>query len=227
LSSDEAQQLLDRLAIEDTVTMVDRAMMRNTIESEITSLKEAEELFSSKLAAYEETDRDWNAMIRQQETAKADLIARKQEEIKAREALQLAQRAVVEAKATLVTTESELRKLEQNVRRNASDMDRVTTALAKKQDNVRNALKRKASLANGAIQVEYLTEEDLTALRRKEIQLMGENKQVARMVARLESRAEKLRNRAEALERWQNSGSLNNVNSNNNGINGAGLEGVQ
>jgi hypothetical protein len=58
LSSDEAKQVLDRLDIDDTVTIVDRAMLENTTEKEIQSLEEAEMRFSEKLQQYEETDRE-------------------------------------------------------------------------------------------------------------------------------------------------------------------------
>jgi hypothetical protein len=74
-------------------------------------------------------------------------------------------------------------------------MDRVTSSLSKKQEKVRSVLKKKADMMNGGIQVEYLTEEDLTSLRRQEIKLMGESKQVTTMVTRLQSRAEKLQTR--------------------------------
>jgi hypothetical protein len=82
-------------------------------------------------------------------------------------------------------------------------MDRITSTLAKKQQRVREALQKKTDLMKGGIQIQYLSEEDLTALRRREIQLIGESKQVAEMVARLESRAEKLKHRAEQLKNWQ------------------------
>jgi hypothetical protein len=83
--------------------------------------------------------------------------------------------------------------------------------LSKKQDIVRNALRKKADMMSGGIKVEYLSEEELASLRRKEIQLMGESRQVARMVARLQSRAEKLKIRAEALEKYQESGQMDSV----------------
>lgn len=55
-------------------------------------------------------------------------------------------------------------------------------------------------MMKGGIQIQYLSDEELTALRRREIQLVGERKQIAEMVDRLESQAEKLRSRAERLK---------------------------
>jgi hypothetical protein len=208
LSSDEAKQVLDRLDIDDTVTIVNRAMLKNTIEKEIQSMEDAEMRFSEKLQQYEETDREWSDLLNRQEGAKDSLGGRKVAEIEARKVLQRAQLLVAEAKAHLVMTSTALRGVEQQVRKNAFEMDRVTSTLSKRQEKVRSVLKKKADLMNGGIQVEYLTEGDLTNLRRQEIQLMGESKQVTRMVTRLQSRAEKLQTRAEALDKFQKSGQL-------------------
>jgi hypothetical protein len=204
LSSNEAKDVLERMHIDDTVSIVDRAMMRNTIEQEIESLSDTEEQFTEKLEIYEETDREWNELLIKEESAKVNLTVQKNKEIEARKAFDEAQRNVASAKTTLVQTSNDLRAVEEQVRKNAQDMDRITTTLSRKQERVRNALKKKTELMKGGIQLQYLSEEELTALRRREIQLLGESNQIAEMVARLESRAEKLRNRAEKLKEWQN-----------------------
>ena len=206
ISSDEAKEVLDRLDIDDSVSIVDRAMLKNTIEKDILSLEEAEKTFSEKLEQYEQTDNEWNELLKEQEVARNEVSERKAQEIEARKALEQAQRMVSEAKAHLVMTSNTLRGVEQKVRKNAFDMDRVTSTLSKKQDKVRNILRKKADMVSGGIKVEYLSEDELTSLRRREIQLMGERKQVARMVARLQSRAEKLKIRADALEKYQRNG---------------------
>ena len=134
-----------------------------------------------------------------------NLSQRRLQEIEARKALELAQRQVSEAKTQLVSSTNALRGIEQQVRKSAFEMDKVTSTLNKKQEKVRNALKKKADLirGGGGIFVEYLSEDELTSLRRKEIQLLGESKEVARTATRLQSRANKLKNRADALEAWQ------------------------
>jgi prefoldin subunit 5 len=81
-------------------------------------------------------------------------------------------------------------------------------------------LRKKADMMSGGIQVEYLADEDLASLRKKESQLIGESKQVARMVARLSSRAEKLMSRADALEKWQKNGNSGQMDVGVNGVNG-------
>eukprot|EP00980_Cylindrotheca_fusiformis_P004675 scaffold992_cov116-Cylindrotheca_fusiformis.AAC.10 len=204
LSSEEANDVLNRLSIESNPTIIDRALLRNTIQQDIESLHEAESKFSEKMTEYEATDREWNLLLQKQDEAKITLSQRQLEELEARRALELAQQKVAEAKSQLLLSTNSLRGIEQRVRKSAFEMDRVTSALNQKQEKVRSALKKKVDLALGGIQVEHsLTEEDLTALRRKEIQLLGESKEVARMATRLQSRAEKLRNRAEALESLQ------------------------
>jgi hypothetical protein len=220
LSSDEAKQVMDRLDIEDTVSMVDRAMLRNTIEEEIQSLEEAEIQFSEKLEQYEATDSEWSGLLNEQEGARQELSMQKQQEIEARNALLHAQQMVAEAKAHLVITSNALRGVELKVRRNAHDMDRVTSTLSKRQERVRSMLRKKADMMSGGIQVEYLADEDLASLRKKESQLIGESKQVARMVARLSSRAEKLMSRADALEKWQKNGNSGQMDVGVNGVNG-------
>jgi hypothetical protein len=204
LTSREAKDVFQMMHSDNSMSIVNRAMMRNSIEQEIASFTNTETQFSEKLEAYEETDRAWNELLVKTETAKSDLAVQKNKEIQARKVFDEAQKDVAEAKTNLVQTSKELRSVEENVRKNAQDLDRLNTILYRKQERVRNALKRKTELTKGGIQIQYLSEEDLTALRRREIQLTGESRQIAEMVARLDSRAETLRNRAEKLRKWQN-----------------------
>lgn len=200
-SSDEARQVLDQISSNESVP--DRPQNVQRIERDIQSLVETEKFFLEKLEAYKESDREWNNFLSKQENAREDLTKRKQEEAEARRRLDEAIRIVSEAKANLVSTSTALRSIEYKVRRNASEMDRVTFTLSKKQQKVRQVLRKKAEMSNGGIQLDFISEEDVAALRRKEIQLAGESEQLARMVARLSSRAEKLRSRAAALDRFQ------------------------
>lgn len=205
LSSDEAKQVLDLLEIEDTVSIVDRAMMRNTIEQEIDSLRETEERFTEKLEFYEETDRKWNDVLTEQEAAKQALSEKKSYEIEARKAFDRAQQDVAQAKDELVRASNDLREVEQQARKSSQEVDRINGQLSRKQERVRNALRKKTEMMKGGVQVQYLSEEEFEMLRRRENQLVGESRQIADMVARLQSRAEKLKSRAEALDRWQRS----------------------
>jgi hypothetical protein len=206
LSSDEARQVLDQI-VQDQITIdgkePDRPQNIQRIESDIVSLQETEQIFMEKLKAYEQTDREWKNLLSKQEYARNDLTNRKREEAEARKRLDEAIRMVSEAKANLVAISSPLRSVEQVVRKNVSEIDQVTFALSKKQERVRQALRQKASMSNGGIQLHYLSEEDLAALRRREMQLTGESEQLATMVARLSARAEKLKSRAAALDSYQ------------------------
>jgi predicted nucleic acid-binding Zn-ribbon protein len=152
----------------------------------------------------QETDREWHDLLRSSEVAKDDLSHRKEQEIEARKALVRAQQMVTEAKAHLVTTSNALKGVEQRVRRNAYEMDRVTSSLAKKQERVRLALRQKVDRTAHGLRFDYA--EDVEALRQKESRLSVETTQVSMMVARLQSRAEKLKVRADALEKWQQAG---------------------
>ena len=209
LSSEEALDVLNRLAIENTQNLVDRAMLRKTIEQEIESLQISESKYSETLTEYERTDKDWNRLLKSQDQAKINLSEARLQEIEARKALERAQRNVAEAETQVVTSTNALRGIEQQVRKTAYEMEKVTSSLNKRQQKVRNALKKKEQLITGGQMLgDSLSEEELTSLRRNEIQLLGESKDVARMVTRLQSRADKLQSRAEALEAWQRIGKV-------------------
>ena len=203
LSSKEAAEVLGNLNGEDTVSFVNRATKKTSIEKEIQSLRTIETQFTEKLDSYTEIDRQWNEWLTKQEEAKKNLTEKKNRETEARKAFDIAQQLVVDAKDDMVSVSNALRGVEQEVRKSAQEMDRVSTTLSRKQERVRNALRRKTELMKGGIQVEYITEEEVTMLRRKEIQLLGESKQIATMVARLQSRADKLQKRATTLEEWK------------------------
>jgi myosin heavy subunit len=202
LSSDEAKQVLDQI-ISSTATENDRPQNIQRIEKDVEALQQTEKIFIEKLKAYEKMDREWNSLLSKQEFARNDLTRRKREEAEARKKLDEAVRMVSEAKANLVATSSALKNIEYVVRKNAFEMNQVTFTLTKKQERVRDSLRKKATMSNGGIQLDYLSDEDLVALRRKEMQLAGESEQLASMVVRLSARAEKLKARAAALDRYQ------------------------
>jgi hypothetical protein len=206
LSSDEARLVLSKLGPNEEASLLGRALLKKSILEEIDDLTEAEASFSEKLNTYEETDSQWNSLLSQQENAKVTLSNGKLAEIEARKALERALRLVADAKDSLVLTSKALRAVEQQVRKNAAEMDTVTNHLSKNQERVRNALKKKSEMVMAESEIKNLTEEDLAVLCRKEIRLVGESEQIELMVARLSSRAEKLRMRAIALERWQQNG---------------------
>lgn len=203
LSSDEAKLVLDRISSNSTNGEWSQKDPR--IAKEIESLEETEKDFVQKLQLYEQTDREWNDLLTKQENAREDVTRRKYEETEARRRLDEAIRLVSEAKANLVTTSNALRAIELKVKKNAAEMDRITFTLSKKQERVRHALRKKAVMLKGGIHLDYMSEAELAALRRREMQLAGESEQLTRMVARLSSRAEKLRSRADALDLYQRS----------------------
>ena len=201
LTSSEAEEVLSNLTGEDTASFVDRSTKKTNIEKEILSLRNTEKQFTEKLESYSEIDREWTTWLTRQEDARETLKEKKQEEVEAREALDSAEEMLVKASSDVKDVSNKLRGVEQEVRRSAEEMDRVSTTLSRKQERVRNALRRKTELMKGGIQVQYITVEEVKQLRRKESQLVGESQQIATMVARLQSRADNLKERADALER--------------------------
>jgi chromosome segregation ATPase len=202
LSSEEALQVLKILGDIELVS-VDWTMLKTPIGREIDDLKKAEDDFTKKLTVYEETDSQWIDVLQKQESARHELSLAKKEELEAQKVLLAAQVRVAEAKGILVASSNTLKSVEQQVRKNASEMDRVTVHLANKQDRVRNAIRKKASDRIKQETHINMTEEELSNLRRREIQLMGESTQLQRMVLRLMSKAESLKSRASTLDRWQ------------------------
>jgi uncharacterized protein YukE len=195
LTSSEAEEVLENLTGEDTVPFVDRTAKKTHIEKEILSLRNTEKQFTEKLES------TW---LTRQEDARETLKEKLKEELEAREALNSAEEMLVKASTDVTTVSNKLRGVEQEVRRSAQEMDRVSTTLSRKQERVRNALRRKTELMRGGIQVQYITVEEVKQLRRAENQLIGESQQIATMVARLQSRADNLKKRADALERLKN-----------------------
>jgi hypothetical protein len=211
LSSDEARLVLSTLGPNDEAAsllapLLGRAGLKRSILEEIDCLAEAEASFTEKLNTYEDTDSQWNNLLSQQANAKMTLSTSKLAEKEARKALERALRMVAEAKDSLVLTSTALRAVEMQVRRNSAEMDNVTTQLSRNQERVLNALKKKSGMVMGESKIPNLTEGELAALRQKEIKLLGESERIELMVVRLSSRAEKLRMRGIALERWQQNG---------------------
>mmetsp|Transcript_67286 Transcript_67286/g.75384 ORF Transcript_67286/g.75384 Transcript_67286/m.75384 type:complete len:570 (+) Transcript_67286:55-1764(+) len=203
LSSEEAKEVLKKLHTDDNFTFANRSMKKTVIEKEIHSLRNTEIQFTEKLDFYTEIDREWNELLIKREKAKENLSIKKNTEIEAQRALDNAHKMAIEAKDDMVEVSSTLRGVEQDVRKRAQEMDRVSTTLSRKQERVRNALRRKTELLNGGIQVQYITEQEVMMLRKKEIQLIGEAREIATMVSRLQSRADRLKKRADALEQWK------------------------
>ena len=201
LSSEEARQVLEHLSAGEEMDRKQNAVQR--IEKDIDALQETEQIFMDKLRTYQQTDVEWKTLLSRQESFRNNLTQRKREEAEARKRLDDAIRGVSEAKANLVAVASPLRNIEHVVRRHASEIDQVKFTLSRKQERVRQALRKKANLSNGAIQLQYMSEEDMAALRRKEMQLSGETEQIATMVARMSARAEKLKSRAAVLDSLQ------------------------
>jgi len=201
LTSYEAEEILEKLIGED----VNRGMKKTAIEKEIQSLRNTENQFTESLQRYNKIDDKWHIWLTRQEVAKMNLTEKKKNEIEARKAFDNAKQMLDEAKKDVVFVSNTLNGVEQEVRKGAEEMDRVSTTLSKKQGRVQKALRRKTEWMKGGIQVEYITEKEVVSLRSKETQLMGESKEIATMVGQLQSRADKLKKRAKALERLRNS----------------------
>lgn len=200
LSSSEADEVLEKLTSNATVSFTNRSTKKAHIEKEINSLRFSEAEFTQKLDNYNQFDLEWNRWLSKQEDAKKTLDEKNKDAIAARAALASAEKKVTIASYDVKAVTNKLRGVEEEVRKSALEMDRVSTTLSRKQERVRNALKKKTELMKGGITVQYVTAEEVKILLNKESQLLGESKQIATMVARLQSRADMLKKRAEALE---------------------------
>jgi len=206
LSSGEAQDIWDTLSSPNTVSFEPkpRNNKRTHIEKEIASLRNTENQFTKKLEDYTEIDTEWNSWLTKQEDAQQNLNEKKQVEDQCRKELETAEANVEKATIDVKAVSSKLRGVEQEVRNSAREMDKVSATLHRKQERVRNALKKKTELMKGGISMEYVTEEEVEVLRQKESQLMGESQQIATMVEKLQSRADLLKKRAKALDALKN-----------------------
>ena len=201
ITSIEAEEVLEKLNDNDTVSFANRATKQTHIKKDILSLRNTEQQFTEKLEAYTEIDRSWNNWLAAQENAKKTLRENKQKQFDAQRALDIAEENVSKANKDVLAISNKLRGVEQEVRKSAQEMDRVSTTLSRKQERVQNALRRKTELIKGGISVEYAMDEEVKQLRMKEVQLLGESQQITSMVAKLQSRADELKKRAEVLEK--------------------------
>ncbi len=203
LTSNEAEEVLDKLEDKDTVNFQKKANAKqsSSIRKDILALRSTEEEFTEKLESYTEIDREWNQWLTQQESARTKLRENKQKEADARKALDVAKEDVIRANTDVIAVSNKLKGVEQEVRKSAQEMDNVSTSLSRKQEKVQRALKRKTELMKGGIAMEYVTEEEVQQLRQRESKLLGESQQIATMVAKLQSRADQLKKRAEALDK--------------------------
>ena len=203
LTSNEAEEVLDKLDDCNTLNFQKKASAKtsSSIRKDIDALRSTEEQFTEKLESYTELDREWNQWLTKQESARATLRQNKQREEEARRALDTAREDVTNSNADVIAVSNKLKVVEQEVRKSAQEMDKVSTSLSRKQEKVQRALKRKTELIKGGMAVEYITPEEVKQLRQKESQLLGESQQIATMVAKLQSRADQLKKRAEALEK--------------------------
>ena len=204
LTSTEAEEVFEKLNANDTVSFVNRATKQTHIKKDILSLRNTEQQFTEKLESYTEIDSDWNFWLTKQESAKKTLRENKQKEFEARRALTTAEEMVSQANTDVMKVSNKLIRVEQEVRKSAQEMDRVSMTLTRKQEKVQNALRTKTELMKGGISVEYVNPEEITLLRQQESQLLGESKEIATMVAKLQSRADDLQKRAEKLEKLKN-----------------------
>ena len=202
LTSNEAEEVLEKLDDKNTVNFQKKANVKASasIRKDILALRSTEEQFTERLESYTEIDREWNRWLTQQESARKRLRENKQREVEARKALDTAKEDVINADADVLAVSNKLKGVEQEVRRSAQEMDKVSTSLSRKQEKVQRALKRKTELMKGGIAMEYVTAEEVKQLQQRESKLLGESQQIATMVAKLQSRADQLKRRAEQLD---------------------------
>eukprot|EP00559_Dactyliosolen_fragilissimus_P004565 CAMPEP_0184857828 /NCGR_PEP_ID=MMETSP0580-20130426/2980_1 /TAXON_ID=1118495 /ORGANISM="Dactyliosolen fragilissimus" /LENGTH=570 /DNA_ID=CAMNT_0027353659 /DNA_START=1 /DNA_END=1709 /DNA_ORIENTATION=- len=229
LSSLEALKLLDGFNTLDEKTFLDTMMLRNTVTSEIELLESIEAEFDGieekKRDDEEEFSRQKKALYR----AKINASAAQKAVERARNALREAESLVQSANLDLSKCQMEHDILVDELERNAKEMEKLDSSLAKRRERVRIALKNKQDVVEKRKQMDNSTSDVITsnsneitstttsnssssslfvnkdaerinALRKEEKSLIKECTRLDEMVQRLRSRSEKILDRSKLLE---------------------------
>lgn len=217
LSAKDALKILNKLNATDSITMMERMIsMKHTIERDITDLEVIENEYFEKLA--DQTDTAEKVRFTQVALKQAARDAKQaaQDEIIARRALEEAQKRLATTKLNVNDLSKSFSKIQAVEAKVNFEVESVAESMAKRQETIRKALRKKkreieaerrkqndiAKSAHNDVD-EGDNPESIVAIekfREQESVLQRENDRLEEMVARLISRAEKLKKRAELLE---------------------------
>ena len=197
LSSHDATELLDHLAA--TMPESDGVKLKNSVATEISSLRNIETDYKNKLEVFEQAEA--GLVMSQQELELAQRGADKAmaEEKAAHKAWQQAQKRLAQYKEASVNWAKEHASRQFLERRASSDLQRVGTTLSKRQERVRKLLLRKEAFTD-CKQVTEEEEEDMNIAKQHWRELVQEEDDLMEQQHRLQNAAVELSNRAASLE---------------------------
>jgi hypothetical protein len=217
LSSLEASQIFDGLNFDDKRSIADFVQLRKTVKSEIDALEKVEASYYMKYDERAEAERIFQASTQAVEQAKKNAESARNAEQRALQALQAAQELVESTKKTVQEQTDNFAQSEVEFLQRVEESEKLSAALARRQERVRAALQRKERALvdgiGGAEPIEgvenecYLSESEiecnqrnLKELKKKESFLLAEGSRLEQRAMRLQSRSNKLKARADFID---------------------------
>lgn len=192
----------------DELTMMDRLLLRNTVQDEIENLQKAENEFLESQEADKAAQAEYQRVFQQQVKLQLDLKQAKAAEAEARLALQRAIEQVAETKASLGRVADSMSFAKAEVEASSTKMERKSHFLLTQSERVRRHLVRKEKTVHEMRGTEIQTEaaaddsknalQEIERLKDEERMLASKHDQLEATCARLLSRASVLKERAQA-----------------------------
>lgn len=219
LSSLEAQQIFDGLNFDDKRSITDFVQLRKTVTSEIEALEKVEASYYMKYDEREEAERGFQISTQALEQSRINAESARKAEERALQALKAAQELVESTKKAVQEQTDNFAESEVEFLRRVEESEKLSAALSRRQERVRAALARKERALvednfDGAEPIEgvetecYLSESEiecnqrnLEELKKKESFLLAEGSRLEQRAMRLQSRSDKLKARAEFIDR--------------------------
>jgi hypothetical protein len=222
LTATEARKLLSRLNTTESFTMMERmVLMKHKIERDIKDLETVETEYYAKVANQVDVAENLRFTQVALKQAARDAKQAAQDEIKARKALEEAQRRVAATKLYVNELSKSFVKVQALEAKVANEVEIVADLVAKRQEIVRSSLRKKeleiekerrkregepTQDASNVSNEDAGFIEAIDALRGEEFLLQTEKDRLSETVARLLSRSEKLKSRAAQIDEAKGKG---------------------
>lgn len=205
VSSAESLKILDGLNTEDKLSLVDRARLKHRVVFEIEGLEQAETEYYDMFDKHNTVKENVNHLEQSLLEAQKDAVAAIDAQAEAHRVLEEAQKRVIATTDVLYETSKEYGSAKAQHKRTSLDLEKRSTALERRQEKVRQALRQKAEenrRKNGDLEEENgcggLAE--IEELRKQEQKLTRESARFERKAQEMLARAQKMQERAEELE---------------------------
>ena len=199
IASVDAVRLLNYWNTSTTSRSLLGLKLKNPVDKKIQELETIEVAFVDKVIELDAAISHFKRTEKDLQSARAERVLALQAEKRAREALVRAKRRVAESKSRVNNSTKYLSRAETEVEKLASEREHLAFAQARQQDDVRSSMRQRAS----ALDIQSCSEEDFVELQRKEQSLIKEYNALDIEASRLQSKANKLKGRAELLKSMQ------------------------